>query len=108
VDLIVADPAVSTALLELWADYFRYAGELFDLEFRTPDFDQRMLEEMDTQLARGLPFDDAVRQVGIGVHQLVLQSSQNKSMAYAGASAALRIARSHPACVGAGTAEPGG
>lgn len=103
-DFIVNDPSVSTALLKLWSDYYQYAIQLFDQEFRTSDFDQRMLEEMDKQLGRGLSFDDAVRQVAIGVHQLVLRQSQDKSVATAGAAAALQVTRSHPAGVAAGTA----
>jgi hypothetical protein len=103
-NLIVNDPSVTARLLEFWSEYYKYATELFDLHFRTPDFDKNLLTEVDKQLSRGLSSEDAVRRVGTSVYELVMRYSEDKSVATAGAGAALKIARSHPAVVAANAA----
>jgi hypothetical protein len=100
--MTLADPAVGRVLMARWKAHIAAGQELFDLVFRTEDFEQRMAEEMAKQLARGLPHDQAVREVGMGVYRIVLGYAGNKAVASAGAFAAEEIARRHPAADAAG------
>jgi CRP-like cAMP-binding protein len=92
VEFQLADQEVGRAILNRWAERLQTAAKAFDLTFRTPDFEQRMTEEMAKQLAAALPREAAIREVGLGVYRIVLQWLPDKAVASAGAWAAEEIA----------------
>lgn len=100
--MTLADPAVGRELMARWQAHIAAGKDTFERVFRTEDFEQRMADEMVKQLGRGLPNDQAVREVGMGVYRLVLGYAGDKAVASAGAFAAEEIARRHAAPDAAG------
>ena len=91
------DPRVGPAVMDRFQQLIAAGRETFETVFLTPDFEQRIGEEMAKRLAAGLARDEAVRRVIYGTMDVVRRIGADKHTAAAAAHAAAAIAEAYRA-----------
>jgi hypothetical protein len=86
------DPRVGRAVMDRFQQLITAGRETFETVFRTPDFEQRIREEMAQHLAAGMHRDVAVRRVINRVMDVVQGFGADKHTAAAAAHAAAALA----------------
>ncbi|MGY1846100.1 hypothetical protein [Blastococcus sp. SYSU DS1021] len=91
------DPRLGRAVMDRFQQLLAAGRETFNGVFRTPDFEQRVGEEMHKHLAAGMARDEAVRHVIYRVMDLIRGFGADKHTVAAAAHAAAAIAEAYPA-----------
>jgi hypothetical protein len=91
------DPRLGRAVLDRFQQLIAVGRDTFETVFHTPDFEQRVNEEMAKHLAAGVHRDEAVRRVIYGIMGVVQRFGADKHTAAAAAHAAAAVAEAYAA-----------